>query len=199
MGASVLRLHTDGFQNEGGPAALTGYAQDEHLATTTVGLRAETRLSAELPLTVRGLLGWRRAYAADRPGAEVQPVAVAVPPSLDPRRFSLWGEGYGSWDKTSAAGNAAALDASTGGFILRAKFNQQFRLFFRYSEDKKAIVLAWVNDEDTKRAYGSKSDAYAVFRKMLEAGDPSGSWGELMKASATEENAERFKAGAGRE
>jgi toxin YhaV len=80
----------------------------------------------------------------------------------------------------------------------RAKFFQQFRLFFRYSEDKKAIVLAWVNDDNSKRAYGSRTDAYAVFKKMLDAGNPPGSWDELMKASATDENAERFRAAAGK-
>ena len=35
----------------------------------------------------------------------------------------------------------------------RAKFFQQYRLFFRYHASSKVIVLAWVNDEDTKRAY----------------------------------------------
>ncbi|WP_404294180.1 type II toxin-antitoxin system YhaV family toxin (plasmid) [Microvirga sp. RSM25] len=52
----------------------------------------------------------------------------------------------------------------------RAKFLQQFRLFFRYAEDKKTIVIGWVNNEDTKRAYGSKTDAYETFKKMLKAG-----------------------------
>ncbi|WP_205790266.1 autotransporter outer membrane beta-barrel domain-containing protein [Microvirga makkahensis] len=69
VGASVLRVSTDGFQEEGGPAALTGYAQDQDLATTTLGLRAEARLSDELPLTVRGMLGWRRAYGDINPAA----------------------------------------------------------------------------------------------------------------------------------
>ncbi len=68
-GVSVLRLHTDGFQEEGGAAALTGYAQDQDLATTTLGLRGEARLSDELPLTVRGMLGWRRAYGDINPTA----------------------------------------------------------------------------------------------------------------------------------
>ncbi len=66
-GASVLRLHTDGFAEEGGATALTGYAQDQDLATTTLGLRAETRLSEDLPLTLRGLLGWRHAYGDVEP------------------------------------------------------------------------------------------------------------------------------------
>jgi outer membrane autotransporter protein len=67
VGASVLRLHTDGFAEEGGAAALTGYAQDQDLATTTMGLRAEAQLSADLPLIARGLVGWRHAYGDVEP------------------------------------------------------------------------------------------------------------------------------------
>ena len=54
----------------------------------------------------------------------------------------------------------------------RAKFFQQYRLFFRYHAGAKMIVYAWVNDDDTKRAYESSDDAYRVFRKMLESGHP---------------------------
>ena len=68
----------------------------------------------------------------------------------------------------------------------RAKFLQQFRLFFRYQETKaaKVIVLAWVNDEDTLRAYGKANDAYAVFRKMLKKGNPPDNWNGLLTAAA---------------
>jgi outer membrane autotransporter protein len=69
VGASVLRVHTDRFREEGGAAALTGLAQDQDLATTTLGVRAEAQLGADLPLTVRGLLGWRRAYGDIAPEA----------------------------------------------------------------------------------------------------------------------------------
>jgi toxin YhaV len=54
----------------------------------------------------------------------------------------------------------------------RAKFFQQYRLFYRYHAGAKMIVYAWVNDDDTKRAYESSDDAYRVFRKMLESGHP---------------------------
>jgi toxin YhaV len=54
----------------------------------------------------------------------------------------------------------------------RAKFFQQYRLFFRFHAPSKMIVLAWVNDGDTKRAYESDGDAYRVFRKMLASGHP---------------------------
>lgn len=63
----------------------------------------------------------------------------------------------------------------------RAKFYQQYRLFFRYHQESKIIVYAWVNDENSKRAYNSKTDAYAVFGKMLATGNPPNDWNELMK------------------
>jgi toxin YhaV len=35
----------------------------------------------------------------------------------------------------------------------RAKFFQQYRMFFRYHASSRVIVYAWVNDEDTKRGH----------------------------------------------
>ena len=68
----------------------------------------------------------------------------------------------------------------------RAKFFQQYRLFFRYHAPGKILVLAWVNDEDSKRAYESSDDAYRVFRKMLEAGHPPDDWAQLLAQARTE-------------
>lgn len=68
----------------------------------------------------------------------------------------------------------------------RAKFFQQYRLFFRYHASSKVIVYAWVNDEETKRAYESSDDAYRVFRKMLESGHPPGDWNQLLADARTE-------------
>jgi toxin YhaV len=62
----------------------------------------------------------------------------------------------------------------------RAKFFQQYRLFFRYHAGAKMIVYAWVNDDDTKRTYDSSDDAYRVFRKMLESGHPPDDWDQLL-------------------
>ncbi len=62
----------------------------------------------------------------------------------------------------------------------RAKFYQQYRLFFRYHASSKVIVYVWVNDENTKRAFESDDDAYQVFRKMLESGHPPGDWNQLL-------------------
>ena len=68
----------------------------------------------------------------------------------------------------------------------RAKFFQQYRLFFRYHAPSKVIVFAWVNDEDTRRAYQSSDDAYRVFRKMLESGHPPGDWSQLLAEARAE-------------
>jgi len=65
----------------------------------------------------------------------------------------------------------------------RAKFFQQYRLFFRFDSASKVIVLAWVNDEKSLRAYGKKSDAYAVFKGMLEDGNPPDDFDALLKAA----------------
>jgi toxin YhaV len=62
----------------------------------------------------------------------------------------------------------------------RAKFFQQYRLFFRYHAPSRVIVYAWVNDEDTRRAYESQHDAYRTFRKMLERGHPPDDWAALL-------------------
>jgi toxin YhaV len=67
----------------------------------------------------------------------------------------------------------------------RAKFFQQYRLFFRFHAASRIIVLAWVNDEDTRRAYESADDAYRVFRKMLDSGHPPGDWDELLTQAHT--------------
>ncbi len=68
----------------------------------------------------------------------------------------------------------------------RAKFFQQYRLFFRYHAQSKVIVYAWVNDEDTKRAYNSSDDAYLVFRKMLENDQPPDDWDTLLAEAEAE-------------
>lgn len=67
----------------------------------------------------------------------------------------------------------------------RAKFFQQYRLFFRYDIQSKIIVYTWVNDDNNKRAYESKTDAYKVFAKMLKSGNPPDSWDDLLKAAKT--------------
>lgn len=65
----------------------------------------------------------------------------------------------------------------------RAKIGRRFRLFFRYDSQTKVIVYAWVNDEKTLRAAGSKNDPYAVFQKMLGRGNPPDDWNALIKQS----------------
>ncbi len=67
----------------------------------------------------------------------------------------------------------------------RAKYFQQYRLFFRFDSASRVIVLAWVNDERNLRAYINKTDAYATFRKMLDGGNPTDCFDALMNEAAT--------------
>jgi toxin YhaV len=62
----------------------------------------------------------------------------------------------------------------------RAKFHERYRLFYRFSSKEKVIIYAWVNDEDTLRKSGSRTDPYGLFRAMLEAGDPPTSMEQLL-------------------
>ncbi len=86
-------------------------------------------------------------------------------------------------DKTFRQGNTLAGDRK---HWFRAKFgNGRYRLFFRFDSRAKVIVYAWVNDEQTLRTYGSNTDAYKVFREMLDKGNPPDSWDELLEAVKT--------------
>lgn len=65
----------------------------------------------------------------------------------------------------------------------RAKVGRRFRLFFRFDSKSRIIVFAWVNDENTLRSSGSKSDPYAVFQRMLERDHPTDDWAALVSHS----------------
>ena len=65
----------------------------------------------------------------------------------------------------------------------RAKFGSgRYRLFYQFSSAAKVIIYAWINDEGSLRTYGARHDAYAVFKAMLDKGDPPDSWSDLVKA-----------------
>lgn len=77
----------------------------------------------------------------------------------------------------------------------RAKFFQQYRLFFRFDSRSRVLVLAWINDTASLRAYGSRTDAYAVFAGMLENGNPPDDFDTLRAAAI--DAAPRFADGLG--
>ena len=66
----------------------------------------------------------------------------------------------------------------------RAKFHQRYRLFFRYSTKYKVIVYAWLNDENTLRKAGARTDPYALFSSMLKSGNPLQGLDELLPRAA---------------
>lgn len=62
-----------------------------------------------------------------------------------------------------------------------ATVHRRYRLFFRCSSKAQLIVYVWVNDESTLRNAGSRTAAYAVFKSMLDAGDPPPTLDALMR------------------
>jgi toxin YhaV len=65
----------------------------------------------------------------------------------------------------------------------RAKFHERYRLFFRFSSREKVIIYAWMNDENSLRKSGARTDPYALFRNMLAAGKPPSSMVQLRGSS----------------
>jgi toxin YhaV len=65
----------------------------------------------------------------------------------------------------------------------RAKFFGRFRLFFRFHSRRRAIVYVWLNDENTLRKAGARTDPYTVFARMLAAGTPPDDFDDLLRAS----------------
>jgi toxin YhaV len=58
----------------------------------------------------------------------------------------------------------------------------RYRLFFRFaSSPVKVIVYVWLNDEDTLRKAGSKTDVYETFKRMLARGSVPGGIDDLLR------------------
>ena len=128
----------------------------------------------------RDPLSWHKKNSAKRLAAIFRLVTEAI--SADPAAAQY------------RQGNALGPDRT---HWFRAKFFQQYRLFFRFDSASRIIVLAWVNDEATLRAYGQKTDAYATFRGMLDSGNPPNDFDQLL---SEEQNAPlRLGAGIGPE
>ncbi len=65
----------------------------------------------------------------------------------------------------------------------RAKFLGRFRLFYRFSSVHRVIIYAWINDENTLRKAGSRTDPYMVFNKRLKDGNPPNDWDDLFRTA----------------
>jgi subtilase-type serine protease len=71
VGGAYVAIRRDGFGETGGVAALASYARDYDLGAATVGVRAQTSLDLGLglPVTLRGLVGYRGAFGDVVPAA----------------------------------------------------------------------------------------------------------------------------------
>ena len=135
----------------------TVFAHPQFLAQLEALARQVEALRHKDPAGYTGKNATKRLAAINRLAFDVIP---QDPARLEYRQGNTLGEDHKHW--------------------FRAKFFQQYRLFFRYHAPSEVIVLASVNDVDTMRAYESSDDAYRVFRKKLESGHPPDDWDELL-------------------
>lgn len=67
---AYVNVHTDGFAEDGGAAALTGASSHSDATFTTLGLRASTDFQVgTMKATARGMVGWRHAFGDTTPTA----------------------------------------------------------------------------------------------------------------------------------
>jgi toxin YhaV len=71
--------------------------------------------------------------------------------------------------------------------------NGRYRLFYRFQTSARIIVYAWVNDENSLRTYGNRTDAYAVFAGMIDDGNPPDDWDALFKAASERGSMDRLR------
>ncbi len=69
---AYVNLHTNAFNERGGEAALSSRSDNTSTSFSTLGLRASSDLQlGKVDATVRGLVGWRRAYGDVTPKSKV--------------------------------------------------------------------------------------------------------------------------------
>jgi len=154
-----------GSQPEEPPLVVNGWTLFAHplFLDQLEGLAAQVeRLKARDPAGYRGKNATKRLAAIVKLALEVIP---QEPARAEYRQGDTLGAARRHW--------------------FRAKFFQQYRLFFRFHQASRIIVYAWVNDADTRRAYESADDAYRVFRRMLESGNPPDDWNALLAEAKT--------------
>lgn len=155
------RLYRPKMSEVRAPFAANGWAIYAHplfldqLMTLTDEVEARKRRDPET---------WRRKNASKRLAAILKLVTTDIPADPGAPQFRQ-GDTLGSHRK----------------HWFRAKFFQQYRLFFRFDSSRKIIVFVWLNDEDTLRAYGSRSDAYSVFKGMVDSGHPPDDFDAVLK------------------
>jgi toxin YhaV len=78
----------------------------------------------------------------------------------------------------------SAIAANTHWRRVKKGLPDRYRLFFRFaSSPVKLIVYVWLNDEDTLRKAGAKTDVYETFKRMLGKGIVPQTMDELLTQS----------------
>ena len=119
--AAGARLAFDAASGEGHASAATALIEDTAQVREAITGRLDAAEREVAPTGPFGALGLApatsaRSYAAVHKGYDT-PVAAALAAPPAPA-YALWGSAFGAFGRNGANGNAAALERSTGGFVI---------------------------------------------------------------------------------
>lgn len=61
----------------------------------------------------------------------------------------------------------------------------RYRLFFQFLSTDNKIIFAWINDENTLRKNGSRTDVYTTFKRLVDGGKIQNDYKELERHSVS--------------
>lgn len=97
-------------------------------------------------------------------------ITVDVPADPNNKKFrlgSFLGERYKSWRR------------------VKDGLPDRYRLFFQFLSTDKKIIYAWINDENTLRKNGSRTDVYRAFKRLVDGGKIQNDYKELVRHSVS--------------
>ena len=69
VGVAGVDLHTASFTETPGPASLVGGSENAGYGLTTLGLRGDTTMFVNAPMSLNGMIGWQHVYGGPTPNA----------------------------------------------------------------------------------------------------------------------------------
>ncbi len=69
LGVAGVDLHSASFAETPGPASLVGGSESTGYGITTLGLRGDTTMFVNAPMTLTGMIGWQHVYGGSTPNA----------------------------------------------------------------------------------------------------------------------------------
>ena len=119
VGVAGVDLHTASFTETPGPASLVGGSENAGYGLTTLGLRGDTTMFVNAPMSLDGMIGWQHVYGGPTPNAMM---AFASAPA---NSFSIGGgRSRATRSLSNSASTGASHRTSSSASIIRASWRR---------------------------------------------------------------------------